>query len=184
MLYRHYHAGLATFDRGQRGRYPVQNCGSSADGRGFALDVAPLGKPGLIQPIRTATGQRVYDRSLVDRLKRITWLRTEKGPQSGCDPGDAERAYTETDVEAPETEDDASDIRPGTRMRRLRREAGKTLENVAQATGVSVSQLSTFERTSQGLSFTALHEVRAASGHHFGVAQRPGGGQRRRIAHP
>ena len=33
----------------------------------------------LIQPIRTATGQRLYDRALVDRLKHIAWLRSERG---------------------------------------------------------------------------------------------------------
>ena len=112
----------------------------------------------LIQPIRTATGQRLYDRALVDRLKQIAWLRSEKGLNPAA-IRETFRDKLEADEEIPEADDDASDIRPGTRMRRLRREAGKTLETVAQATGVSVSQLSTFERTSQGLSFTALHEV-------------------------
>ncbi len=112
----------------------------------------------LIQPIRTATGQRVYDRALVDRLKRIAWLRTEKGLNPAA-IRETLRDLPEPDDDGSDSDDDASDIRPGTRMRRLRREAGKTLDNVAQATGVSVSQLSTFERTSQGLSFTALHEV-------------------------
>lgn len=118
----------------------------------------------LIQPIRTATGQRLYDRALVDRLKQIAWLRSEKGLNPAAIRENF-RERPEADDEVAEADDDASDIRPGTRMRRLRREAGKTLETVAQATGVSVSQLSTFERTSQGLSFTALHEV----AHHLGT---------------
>ncbi|WP_076397821.1 MerR family transcriptional regulator [Rhizobium sp. RU33A] len=113
----------------------------------------------LIQPIRTPTGQRVYDRVLVDRLKRIAWLRTEKGLNPAAIRETLREFSSDADEDSVETEDDTSDIRAGTRMRRLRREAGKTLEYVAQATGVSVSQLSTFERTSQGLSFTALHEV-------------------------
>lgn len=113
----------------------------------------------LIQPIRTPTGQRVYDRVLVDRLKRIAWLRTEKGLNPAAIRETLREFSSDADEESVETDDDTSDIRAGTRMRRLRREAGKTLEYVAQATGVSVSQLSTFERTSQGLSFTALHEV-------------------------
>jgi len=112
----------------------------------------------LIQPLRTETGQRLYDRTLVDRLKHIAWLRSEKGLNPAA-IRETLRDLPEVDDDAGEAEDDASDIRPGTRMRRLRREAGKTLETVAQATSVSISQLSTFERTSQGLSFTALHEV-------------------------
>jgi DNA-binding transcriptional MerR regulator/quercetin dioxygenase-like cupin family protein len=110
----------------------------------------------LIQPIRTATGQRLYDRMLIDRLKRIAWLRTERGLNPAAIRG------TLRDEEAGEGDEEAgdvADIRPGSKIRRLRRDSGKTLENVAQATGVSVSQLSTFERTSQGLSFTALHKV-------------------------
>ncbi|KPF41206.1 cupin domain-containing protein [Rhizobium sp. G187] len=116
----------------------------------------------LIQPIRTATGQRVYDKALVDRLKRIAWLRSEKGlnPAAIRETLRDEAALSDEDRSEPDDEAiDASDVRPGTRMRRLRRDAGRTLESVAQATGVAVSQLSTFERTSQGLSFTALHEV-------------------------
>ena len=33
----------------------------------------------LIQPIRTPSGQRLYDRALLERLKTIAWLRSEKG---------------------------------------------------------------------------------------------------------
>lgn len=116
----------------------------------------------LLQPIRTATGQRVYDRALVDRLKRIAWLRSEKGlnPAAIRETLREETVTAEEDRAEPDDEAiEAGDVRPGTRMRRLRRDSGQTLESVAQATGVSVSQLSTFERTSQGLSFTALHEV-------------------------
>ncbi len=119
----------------------------------------------LVQPIRTATGQRLYDRMLIDRLKRIAWLRTERGlnPAAIRETLKEEEAATasgEEDAgEGEEEPGDVADIRPGSKIRRLRRDSGRTLESVAQATGVSVSQLSTFERTSQGLSFTALHEV-------------------------
>nr|WP_082511241.1 MULTISPECIES: MerR family transcriptional regulator [unclassified Rhizobium] len=119
----------------------------------------------LIQPIRTATGQRLYDRLLIDRLKRIAWLRTERGLNPAAiretlkDQVASASASDEDGSYADEEVGDTGDIRPGSKIRRLRRDAGKTLESIAQATGVSVSQLSTFERTSQGLSFTALHEV-------------------------
>lgn len=119
----------------------------------------------LIQPIRTATGQRLYDRMLIDRLKRIAWLRTERGLNPAAiretlrDEVPVVSLVDDEGSEAEEEAVDSGDIRPGSRIRRLRRDSGRTLESVAQATGVSVSQLSTFERTSQGLSFTALHEV-------------------------
>jgi transcriptional regulator with XRE-family HTH domain len=47
----------------------------------------------------------------------------------------------------------------GQKVRRLRRDAGSTLETVAQSIGISASLLSTFERTSQGLSLAALHDL-------------------------
>ena len=47
----------------------------------------------------------------------------------------------------------------GPKLRHLRREMGCTLEKVADKTGIAVSLLSTFERTSQGLSLKALHDL-------------------------
>ncbi len=122
----------------------------------------------LIEPIRTPSGQRLYDRALVERLKTIAWLRSEKGlnpaaiRQSLRDEDAADAAgFPEGEAEVGS---EPAEMPVGLKIRRLRRDAGKTLEAVAQATGVSVSQLSTFERTSQGLSFTALHGVAAFLG--------------------
>lgn len=117
---------------------------------------------GLIEPVRTTSGQRLYEAAHVERLKRISWLRSDKG----LNPA----AIRETLDDAPglpaegqgKAADPQSDI--GRKLRHLRREAGKTLENVSAETGIPVSMLSTFERTSQGLSFTALHELVASFG--------------------
>ncbi|MGV8937215.1 MAG: MerR family transcriptional regulator [Allorhizobium sp.] len=117
----------------------------------------------LIQPIRTPSGQRLYDRALVEKLKTIAWLRREKGlnpvairenfrEETPGDPADTEAVAVKDIAEVEE-------IPVGQKVRQLRRDAGKTLVAVAEDTGVSVSQLSTFERTSQGLSLTALHGV-------------------------
>lgn len=117
----------------------------------------------LIQPIRTASGQRLYDRALVERLKTIAWMRAEKGLNPAAiretlrDGAEAQEDDGAEGADAETTQH--GEIPVGHRVRRLRREAGKTLEAVALSTGVSVSQLSTFERTSQGLSLTALHGV-------------------------
>jgi DNA-binding transcriptional MerR regulator/mannose-6-phosphate isomerase-like protein (cupin superfamily) len=115
---------------------------------------------GLVEPVRTESGQRLYEASHVERLKRVSWLRTNKG----LNPA----AIRETlKVEDPDGEADATlDVEPavgeraiGSKLRHLRREMGCTLEKVAEKTGVAVSLLSTFERTSQGLSVKALHDL-------------------------
>ena len=128
---------------------------------------------GLIAPIRTGSGQRLYEASHIDQLKTISWMRSDKGlnpaaireglgregpgrEELGRDSPRRAEARQRTKIVP------ASDI--GHKIRHLRREAGKTLENVAAATGISVSMLSTFERTSQGLSFKALHELVASFG--------------------
>lgn len=114
---------------------------------------------GLVEPARTAGGQRLYDRPAVDRLKAIVWLRNEEG----LNPAAIRHrlAAQEDDADQDERADDGERAGAGFgwKLRRLRRGAGETLEAVAQATGVSASLLSTFERTSQGLSLTALHAV-------------------------
>lgn len=115
---------------------------------------------GLIVPIRTPSGQRVYDASLVERLKTISWLRSEKGLNSAA----IKQALTQDETSDQQTETvvearDAADLAIGMKVRHLRKTAGLTLETVARATGTVVSVLSTFERTSQGISLTGLHKV-------------------------
>jgi DNA-binding transcriptional MerR regulator len=117
---------------------------------------------GLIEPVRTESGQRLYEAEHVERLKTISWLRSDKGLNPAAiretlDDAPAAQAKTPQKTSEPQ-----SDI--GRKLRHLRREAGKTLENVSVDTGIPVSMLSTFERTSQGLSFKALHELVASFG--------------------
>ena len=47
----------------------------------------------------------------------------------------------------------------GRRSRHMRQSAGRTLADVAAKAGVAISALSTFERTGQGLSLKALHDL-------------------------
>lgn len=106
---------------------------------------------GLIEPIRTETGQRLYSRDHVDQLRQIAWLRREKGLNP---PAIAELLRQSEDAPAP---DPTPSIGP--KIRHLRRAGKQTLEEVAQATAIPASTLSTFERTSTGLSFTSLHAL-------------------------
>ncbi len=120
---------------------------------------------GLIEPVRSSSGQRLYEPVHVERLKKISWLRSGKG----LNPAAIRESLEGEAAQKPGVESEAkgdvpanSDI--GGKLRYLRREAGKTLDNVSGETGIPVSMLSTFERTSQGLSFKALHELVASFG--------------------
>ncbi|PBB22341.1 cupin domain-containing protein [Mesorhizobium sp. WSM4307] len=112
---------------------------------------------GLVEPIRTPSGQRLYDSELIERLQTIAWMRSEKGLnpaaiKEGLKDEQESRLAMQGNV--------AGDDMPiGMKVRSLRRQARQTLQTVARATGTSMSQLSTFERTSQGISITALHDV-------------------------
>lgn len=120
---------------------------------------------GLIEPIRTESGQRLYDAGHVDRLKRVSWLRTEKGLNPAAIREAMRSEETESGADIPGDSDGHSGDRAiGPKLRHLRREMGCTLEKVAEKTGIAVSLLSTFERTSQGLSFKALHDLAAFCG--------------------
>lgn len=113
---------------------------------------------GLIQPIRTPSGQRLYDRGLLERLKTIAWMRNEKGLNSAAIKHSLDEDAVEGQlIDRTDRADDA--IPPGIKLRDMRKRSRQTLDAVARATGSSASQLSTFERTSQGLSITALHAV-------------------------
>ncbi|SMD01993.1 MerR family transcriptional regulator [Rhizobium sp. RU36D] len=117
----------------------------------------------LIQPIRTPTGQRLYDRAMMARLQTIARLRTEKG----LNPSAIRESLRQDDEDAGPAdgqENENGEMQVGARIRRLRREAGKTLEAVSLEAGTSISQLSMFERTSQGLSLKALHAVARSLG--------------------
>lgn len=123
---------------------------------------------GLIEPIRTASGQRLYSREQLDRLQEIAWLRREKGlnPPAIADRMRREDALAPQAVAAPTAgAASAREVPVGLKMRRLRQATHETLEDVAQATAIPVSVLSTFERTSVGLSFKTLHEL----ARHFGT---------------
>ncbi|MCT4495563.1 MerR family transcriptional regulator [Bosea minatitlanensis] len=123
---------------------------------------------GLVEPIRTASGQRLYSREQLDRLQEIAWLRRERGLNP---PAIAERMRREDACDPPTgaskgaAEMPVREVTVGLKMRRLRQTARETLEDVSRATSIPVSVLSTFERTSIGLSFKALHEL----ARHFGT---------------
>lgn len=115
---------------------------------------------GLVEPIRTPSGQRLYDAALVERLKRIIWLRSEKGLNPAAIRQELLSDKIAHHSDFLSREDGQTPEMPiGMKIRHMRKKAGLTLETVASATATSISVLSTFERTSQGISAAALQNV-------------------------
>ena len=115
---------------------------------------------GLVVPTRSGTGHRQYSGEDVARLKRIAWLRSERG----LNPA-AIRAALEAEENTPRAdaatafEAEAATQGLGRKLRSLRHGMGRTLEEVAADVGVAASVLSTLERTSQGVTFKVLHDL-------------------------
>jgi DNA-binding transcriptional MerR regulator/quercetin dioxygenase-like cupin family protein len=114
---------------------------------------------GLIAPQRTEGGQRYYTHSHLDQLKRIQRYRSEKG----LNPA-AIKAALESNSDGPASTKKTKPDVIGQRVRHLRQSLGRTLADVASASGIAVSALSTFERTSHGLSVKILHELASTLG--------------------
>ena len=108
---------------------------------------------GLVAPARRASGQRLYSPADVARLQRISFLRRE----AGLNPA-AIRATLEAEGTAP-LDHDITNEALGSALRQTRLARGETLDDVAQAVGVSASALSTLERTGAGVSFKVLADL-------------------------
>ncbi|MBD9375136.1 MerR family transcriptional regulator [Rhizobium sp. ARZ01] len=115
---------------------------------------------GLVVPGRSDTGHRQYSGDDVARLKRIAWFRSERGlnPAAIREALEAEDAASEQSSSTSLAEGDAPQG-VGRKFRSLRHTAGKTLEQVAGDIGIATSVLSTFERTSQGVTFRVMHDL-------------------------
>jgi DNA-binding transcriptional MerR regulator/quercetin dioxygenase-like cupin family protein len=112
---------------------------------------------GLIEPERTEGGQRCYSSAHIEQLQRIQRYRSE----SGLNPAAIKAALNAKPNALVGSKKQDQDL-IGKRVRHLRQSAGRTLADVAAQAGVAVSALSTFERTSHGLSVKVLHELAAA----------------------
>ncbi len=113
----------------------------------------------LIRPRRTDRGYRVYTEPDVSRLREIKRLRKLEGlnfaairKQMGAAPADGE-----TNGRPPAEA-------PGERLRRLRVKAHKTLKEVSETTGLSISFISALERGGSGASVASLRSLAGAYG--------------------
>lgn len=115
----------------------------------------------LVRPRRTGRGYRVYTEPDVARLRKIKRLRKVEGLNFA-----AIRKQLGTMEEAPEdgASGDGSPSLPGVRLRRLRAKSHKTLKEVSEATGLSISFISALERGGSGASVASLRLLAGAYG--------------------
>lgn len=116
-------------------------------------------REGLILPRRTGRGYRIYHEPDVERLKEIRRLRKCEGLNFAAirkQLGGAQTASGEGQ--------DGEQGTPGERLRRLRQRAHKTLREVSEATGLSISFISALERGGSGASVASLRRLAAAYG--------------------
>src|SRR3712207_157133 len=114
----------------------------------------------LVRPRRTDSGYRVYTEPDVERLRRIKQLRKVEGLNFA-----AIRKQLGPATQGP-LENGSAGVpnSMGERLRRLRTRAHKTLKEVAQATGLSISFISALERGGSGASVASLRRLAEAYG--------------------
>lgn len=120
-------------------------------------------REGLILPRRTSRGYRVYQEPDVERLKEIKRLRKSEGLNFAAirkQIGDAKAASVDGQTGAR----NGGQTTPGERLRRLRQRAHKTLREVSEATGLSISFISALERGGSGASVASLRLLAGAYG--------------------
>lgn len=116
----------------------------------------------LLKPRRTDRGYRIYTEPDVQRLREIKQLRKVEGLNFAAirkQLGDA----SETPIPNGSAEGEPSEA-PGERLRRLRVKAHKTLKEVSEATGLSISFISALERGGSGASVASLRLLAEAYG--------------------
>jgi DNA-binding transcriptional MerR regulator/quercetin dioxygenase-like cupin family protein len=110
-------------------------------------------RQGLVQPIRTRSGYRLYSDADLGRLRRIRSMRADQVNANGIlrllAPG------RRADIDR----DGALD---GARLRRLRRERRLSLRATSDRTGISTSFLSALERNVTGASVATLQRLTRA----------------------
>ncbi|MCA1688644.1 MAG: MerR family transcriptional regulator, partial [Actinobacteria bacterium] len=114
----------------------------------------------LVRPRRTDRGYRVYTELDVERLRKIKQLRKVEGLNFA-----AIRKQLGPAAEEPrENGFGGAEDAVGERLRRLRTRAHKTLKEVSETTGLSISFISALERGGSGASVASLRRLAGAYG--------------------
>ncbi|MGF1471343.1 MAG: MerR family transcriptional regulator [Rubrobacteraceae bacterium] len=116
-------------------------------------------KERLVKPARTKRGYRVYSEDDVERLQQIKHLRKSEGLNFA-----AIRKHIGVAAQTPEVAGNSETTGAGERLRRLRIKAHKTLKEVSEATGLSISFISALERGGSGASVASLRRLASTYG--------------------
>jgi DNA-binding transcriptional MerR regulator len=123
----------------------------------------------LISPQRTKAGYRIYGEADVERLRKIKHLRKVEELNFAAIHKYLGPMYTEPEANGEVEKPAQARTKPlGDRLRRRRRAARQTLQDVSEATGLSVSFISTIERGYSGASVASLKRL----ADHYGVTMR------------
>lgn len=115
----------------------------------------------LVRPRRTDRGYRVYTEPDVTRLREIKQLRKAEGLNFAA----IRKQIGEASEKGANGRSSAGgDTAPGERLRRLRMKSHKTLKEVSEATGLSISFISALERGGSGASVASLRSLAGAYG--------------------
>ncbi len=117
----------------------------------------------LVGPGRTQRGYRVYSEYDVDRLRKIKHLRKSEGLNFAA-IRKLLGPLPEDNKGTVHTSRSLNGQTPGERLRRLRMKAHKTLKEVAEITGLSISFISALERGGSGASVASLKLLAGAYG--------------------
>ena len=110
-------------------------------------------RDGLVTTSRSASGYRYFGEEDLARLRRVAHLRrVDRLSTAGIRRVLADEGHGR----APASR---RDVALGPRLRRMRQDRGLTLEQVADAVGLSPSFLSELERDQSGASMTTLHRL-------------------------
>jgi DNA-binding transcriptional MerR regulator/quercetin dioxygenase-like cupin family protein len=117
---------------------------------------------GLIQPSRSRGGIRLFDTSQVRRVERIAYLRSVDKLNLAAIKSVLGSEPDSSDEDDPERQEDEPERRIGSygkHLRRLRRERGLTLAEVAKGVKLSISFVSALERDEGGASVKTLQRI-------------------------
>lgn len=123
---------------------------------------------GLIQPSRSQGGIRLFDTAQVRRIERIAYLRSVdklnlaaiKSVMSSEYPVNGTRpARGDGQAQRPPVTEPRQPGSYGKHLRRLRKERGQTLADVAKGVDLSISFLSALEREEAGASVKTLQKI-------------------------
>jgi len=124
-------------------------------------------KHGLLLPERTDSGQRVYTITDVERVRAIQRMRKVEGLNMSA----IRKALVDRSGKpqypgnkTPENEEATNQFPLGGQFRIARQKAKLSLREAANVTGLPLSLISTFERTSQGASVASLQALASCYG--------------------